>query len=326
MEKFDIVGIDFPCQDFVLNVDHLPTPNQGARVSASSWQGGGKVASGIVSSARQGAKCAIMGAVGDDIFGKFCYEDFKRHGIDVSSLIMRKDRYTQLNIVLSDKATMGRSILGGGRGTTERITFEELDLDKIRNAKYFFVAHLSDVVLQACEVAKEAGVKVFIDADNCKPGGEGLIENLHLIDVFVGSEFVYKNIYGDSTDYEANCKDIMAKGPSIAVFTFGEHGCRGYSEETGYFELPAFDVDATDTLGAGDVYHGGYVAALVDGKNAKEAARYASAVSAIKCTRIGGRSGIPTKEVVEKFLETGEIDYTEIDERVKFYERGIMNV
>ena len=81
-----------------------------------------------------------------------------------------------------------------------------------------------------------------------------------------------------------------------------------------------------DTLGAGDVYHGAYLAALIDGKDAKEAARYASGVSAIKCTRIGGRSGIPTKEVVEKFLATGEIDYTEIDQRVKFYERGIIHV
>ena len=55
----------------------------------------------------------------------------------------------------------------------------------------------------------------------------------------------------------------------------------------------------------------------------KDAARFASGVAAIKCTRIGGRAGIPNWEVTDNFLETGEIDYREIDERVKKYGRGI---
>ena len=53
-------------------------------------------------------------------------------------------------------------------------------------------------------------------------------------------------------------------------------------------------------------------------------AKYATGVSAIKCTRQGGRPGIPTLEVLMKFLETGEIDYTEIDERVARTKRGAM--
>lgn len=57
-----------------------------------------------------------------------------------------------------------------------------------------------------------------------------------------------------------------------------------------------------------------------------ECARAASAVSAIKCTRIGGRAGIPNSETLQKFLDTGEIDYTEIDERVNFYRRGLEHV
>lgn len=78
-----------------------------------------------------------------------------------------------------------------------------------------------------------------------------------------------------------------------------------------------------DTVGAGDVFHGAFLAAIVKGLSPKDAARFASGVAAIKCTRIGGRAGIPNWEVTDNFLETGEIDYREIDERVKKYGRGI---
>ena len=74
---------------------------------------------------------------------------------------------------------------------------------------------------------------------------------------------------------------------------------------------------------AGDVFHGAFLAAIVKGLSPKDAARFASGVAAIKCTRIGGRAGIPNWEETDNFLETGEIDYREIDERVKKYGRGI---
>ena len=68
------------------------------------------------------------------------------------------------------------------------------------------------------------------------------------------------------------------------MFTFGEKGCVGYSKE-GFFVLPAFSVDVVDTVGAGDVFHGAFLAQLLKGQSVMECARAASAVSAIKCTK-----------------------------------------
>ena len=82
-------------------------------------------------------------------------------------------------------------------------------------------------------------------------------------------------------------------------------------------------MDVQDTVGAGDVFHGAYAVGLLRGLSPKEAARLATGVSCIKCTRIGGRAGIPDWETVQKFLGTGEIDYTEIDQRVEFYGRKL---
>ena len=57
-----------------------------------------------------------------------------------------------------------------------------------------------------------------------------------------------------------------------------------------------------DTLGAGDAFHGGFVAALAEGKNEIEAMRFGSAVAGIKCSRMGGGAGMPTRAEVEGFF------------------------
>ncbi len=314
MKKYEVAGIDTPCVDLAVNVDALPKPNKGTAINQLSWQGGGKVASGMVASARLGAKCAILAAVGSDDYGQFCIKDFERHGIDVSGSKVREGKTTSLSIVLSDKETNGRSIVFH-RGTTDSLTEDELDNEILENCQWFFVARLAGSALEATRRAKAAGAKVIIDADSYS---EDTMKNIGLVDAFVGSEFFYNGLFQDD-HYEENCKKVCAMGPSIVVFTLGAKGCVGYSEEGGFFELPSFDIVVQDTVGAGDVFHGAYVVGLVRGLSAKEAARLATGVSCIKCTRIGGRAGIPDWDTVQKYIQTGEIDYTEIDKRVEFY-------
>ena len=123
-------------------------------------------------------------------------------------------------------------------------------------------------------------------------------------------------------DYENNLRSIQKQGPDIVIATFGEHGSKGvYGDK--YFEQPAFNVDVCDTTGAGDVFHGAFDYYYLKGKSVEDCALYASAVSAIKCTCPGGRSGIATAATVEKFIKTGVIEYGDITERVKHYENGI---
>lgn len=189
----------------------------------------------------------------------------------------------------------------------------------ISNSSYFYMANLDSVTKKAAQMAKQKGSKIFMDADSYT---DELLDAISWIDIFIGSEFVYEKMLEAGKSVKENCEYLYNKGPEIVIFTFGEKGCAGISKE-GFFEIPAFDVDVKDTVGAGDVFHGAFLAAIVKGLSPKDAARFASGVAAIKCTRIGGRAGIPNWEVTDNFLETGEIDYREIDERVKKYGRGI---
>lgn len=116
---------------------------------------------------------------------------------------------------------------------------------------------------------------------------------------------------------------FIIKDSYYDIFTLGPKGCVGYSPEDGYFEVPSFQMPVVDTVGAGDVFHGAYVVGLLRGLLPKEAARLATGASCIKCTRIGGRAGIPDWDTVQKYLQTGEIDYAEINQRVEFYGRKL---
>ena len=318
----DIIGIESPCLDFALNLDKLPTPNGGARLNDYTWQGGGKISTGIIAAARLGAKCMQIGTIGDDVFGRAVYADFVRHGVDVSRMRVVQGSTTSLSVVMSDLETRGRSIMFKP-GTTPRVREDvDLDLNIVREAKFFFLAHLSGVNVRAARIARESNVRVLMDADHPHPG---MLENIELIDDFIASEFVYNALYPGSAEYKKNCADILAKGPRIVVFTLGSKGCVGM-DRNGFFELPAYDVPVVDTLGAGDVFHGAFLAGLLRGWDAKQTADFSNAVSSIKCTRAGGRAGIPDYDTVIRFMETGEIDYTEIDKRVEFYRRGLEHI
>ena len=316
---FDIIGIESPCMDFALNLDKLPTSNRGARLGDYTWQGGGKVSTGIIAAARLGAKCLQIGTIGDDVFGRAIYADIVRHGIDISRMRIVCGCTTSLSVVMSDLETRGRSIMHKA-GTTPSIREDpNIDLEIIRDTKFFFLSRLEGINLRAAQFARACGVRVLMDANNLHPG---LVENIGFIDDFIASEFVYEALFSGSADYRNNCAQMLAKGPRTVVFTLGSKGCVGM-DENGFFELPAYDVPATDTLGAGDVFHGAFLAGLLRGWDAKRTADFSNAVSAIKCTRAGGRAGIPDYDTVIRFMETGKIDYDDIDRRVEYYRRGL---
>lgn len=320
LKMFDVVGIDLSCVDLNVVINRYPEAGRGESVRQMSWQGGGKVATGMAACSRLGAKCAMMGRVGDDIFGNFILNDLVLHGVDVSAMKTVKNGESPLSIVMSDIESGSRTIFFNP-GNASDYSLADADLTTLRSAKYFFISRGGGATEEAVNIAREAGVKIFIDADG---HSDEIVKMLPKIDVFVGSEFFYDKMFNNG-DYEKNCREIMEAGPEIVVFTFGDRGCAGVGRD-GYFKLPAFKIDTVDTVGAGDVYHGAFLAGLLRGYSAEETARFASGAAAIKCTRIGGRAGIPDIDTLLNFLAGKGIDYTEIDKRVEFYKRGLENV
>jgi sulfofructose kinase len=310
----DVVGIGYPCIDFLINIDRMPESNGATLLREYSWQGGGKVPTALAALGRLGVHSGLIGAVGGDTFSRFCVEDLERHCVDTSRMKVDPEGTTSLSIPISETEKRTRSFIFNF-GTCRKLAPADLDEAYIAQARLLHLADVDPVSLAGAAFARAHGAKVVIDADYHR--GRYPAEAFRLLDVVVGSEDFY-NAHFPEGSREENCKAMLAMGPEAVVFTFGERGCVGMDAE-GYFELPAYKVEAADTTGAGDVFHGAYLYGMLQGWGAAETARFASAVAAIKCTRIGGRAAMPDLKTTMRFMRDGTIDYEEIDRRVAFY-------
>ena len=320
MKKYDLIGFGDPFLDLVVKLNKLPQSNQNCQIKEYAFQGGGNVPTAIVAASRLGLKTALIGCVGNDLFGKMGLADLEYNGVDVSHMSVQDGKKSNFCICVSESEVNGKEFISKP-GDFLNIGEDELNEEFFRSTKMMHVALITPAVARACDIVRASGGKISTDANYYRPYTYDYYDK---IDIFIGSETYYQSFCKDKglspDEYEKNMKALQGFGPEIVIFTFGEQGCKGVYGDC-YFEQPAFKVDTVDTTGAGDVFHGAFDCFYLQGYSVEECARRASAVSAIKCTRPGGRSGIPTSDILNKFIETGKIDYSEIDERVAHYKK-----
>jgi sulfofructose kinase len=295
---FDVVGVGSACIDLVVQVPRLPVSDEGLQIQEYTMQGGGKVATALVAAARLGLRAAFSGPVGGDAFGQQILAEFTSEGVDTAGLLVQRDRASAFSTVLADVSTGTRSILWSP-GTVTEIALTASDLRRIESARYLLVSEPSPTALQAATHASAHGVPVVCDADYYSPEINRL---LPLVDICIASaHFVRAFAPGRSPE------EALDPFPSpTALITLGKDGVVGRGPD-GPFRIPAFQVPVVDTTGAGDVFHGAFIAGLVHGYGLAHTARYASAVAAMKCTALGGRRGIPTHQDALEFLARQKI-------------------
>ena len=321
----NVAGIGTPYFDQLLSIDVLPVTDNGARTLESSWQYGGKVPTALVALARLGYTASIHANVGG-IFGKCIRRDFERHGIDCSHLVDIPGTQSGAVVCLAEKSTGGRSFLGIKHPVNvPNMTVDELDKVALLQADWLLISDLDKPSAQAAQWFKEAGKPVVIDADYMSHDS---VDKLTLVDHFIASEYTYKHLTGgngqdtDCETHEKNLKIMRAwqkNERAVTVATLGANGVIGIDEDGKFFKMPAYKVNVVDTTGAGDVFHGAYIAGRLKGLDAVNACQFAQAVSAVKCTKLGGRAAIPNQEQVKEFMATGRCDFPELDERAAYY-------
>ena len=157
-------------------------------------------------------------------------------------------------------------------------------------------ARWPDATRQALELAQTAGIPGVVDVDRLPTDPDLLTTASHL----VFSEAALIELTG-TTDLDAGLRQAAGRfGGHISV-TSGERGVK-WLEDGSVHHLPAFEVDAVDTTGAGDVFHGAFALALAEGSTERDAFEFGAATAAVKCSRLGARSGIPRRSDVEEFL------------------------
>jgi sugar/nucleoside kinase (ribokinase family) len=192
------------------------------------------------------------------------------------------------------------------------VTFRDPELWKVRLPDTNTLLEDCDAILtesrcaafctNLCAEATRRGIPVIVDVDRAMSLREGLLTaSSHL----VFSSEPLQETAGIADDGEA-LKKIANLTPSFLAGTRGAQGTIWLDEHHHLQQTPAFPVHTVDTLGAGDVFHGGFALAITEGQDLRSALKFASAAAALKCTRFGGAFAAPQRAEVEALLSQAQ--------------------
>jgi len=292
-----VTGIGQCSLDYLALVDFYPEVDTKKEVLQWEEQGGGPVATALVSLTRLGIRCRFYGIIGDDIAGEKIRQSLIDEHIDVKILLKRNRTSSQVAFIVIENS--GKRTIFWKRPSGDELRPEELGADFLKHSVFLLLDGLmKDSSLYAAKKAKSMKIPVMLDAGRMR---EGMLDIATFCDYVVASEEFARDL-GWSENPEIFRKKLKKLRLNIVTITLGDRGSITFLKDK-YFYIPAFRVETVDTTGAGDVFHGGYIFGALQGWNIMHTVRFASACAAMKCTKIGGRAGIPGLDEVLIFLE-----------------------
>lgn len=289
--------------DEVFQVERFPRPE--AKTSALGFfaVNGGCAANAAVAVARLGGRAALAGPLGgpagEDSNGDRVLAALAREDVDCAGCRRIAGLSTPLSAIFID-----------ARGERIIVTHRDRRLDEARPVDVDHLVASADAVLAdnrfpefvrpICAAARARDISVVLDVDGPTPMDDDLFR--------IATHVVFSSDgLGATTgldDPGAALERIAATTPSFLAVTRGPQDVL-WREEGRLRTSSVFAVDAVDTLGAGDVFHGAFVLALAEGKDEAAAMRFAAAAAGLKCTRLGGSMAAPRRAEVEALLATG---------------------
>jgi len=291
----DVVGLGLNAMDTICVVPRFPRPNTKTHLREVRVEPGGQVATALATCTRLGLRARYIGSVGTDDWGKAQLASLRAENLDLHVREV-EDAGSQVAIILLEEGVGERTILWR-RDPRLNYPVEDLRREMIHGAR---ILHLdgcdSAAALQAARWAKEAGMPVVIDIDEVYD--ESTHELLRMVDYLIASSDFAEDPRELADRYR--CPVIgITRGADGAVFVN-----RGQ-----LMKSTAFKVPVADTTGAGDVFHGAFIYALLQNWPLEDVIRFAHAVAGMKCMHIGARRGIPTISEVRAFLKMHAPDW-----------------
>lgn len=294
-----IVGIGANVYDTLITTPFYPVEDTKLRASGVKECGGGPCGTGLVAAAKLGASAAYIGALAKDSGGEFLLADMKRFGMstDFVDMVEGKSSFSSY-IVLSEESASRTCVFN--KENLPDFELDEKKADAIRTAQVLMVdGNELENAVKGAKIARDSGCKVLYDAGGLYKNVEKL---LPYADILIPSEEFALGHTGKTTAEDA-AKCLFDKySPEVVVITQGVKGGIIYDGKD-IKSYPSFKVDAVDSNGAGDVFHGAFAFSVSMGYNYYKSCVFSSAVSALKCTKLGARDGVPSFDETIKFLK-----------------------
>lgn len=294
-----ITGFGIACIDYIVVA---PQTDAGGRSDAVDFtiQGGGLTGNSIVAASRLGASAAFIGRLGDDDIGDQVVSGLLSEGVDVSRVVRVPGAASLVSVVVVDSKTAERTIYSRLETNIE-CSADLIDIEPVRAAGAVLLdPHWKEGAMRVAAAANAAGVPVVCDANNPVRHSD----LLSLCDYPILSRSSALRLTSGQDVREA-LRALLGLGARAAVITCGADGAF-YAGPDDEGHVPAFSVDAVDTTGAGDAFHGAFAFAVAQGWSVYESVVFASGVAAISCKRLGGRAGLPGfKEAIDFISSRG---------------------
>jgi ribokinase len=302
--RVDAVGIGVAVRDISVVLDRFPAPDEKLQAKDLYESGGGPVPTALVTLSRFGHPVAFAGVVGNNTAGRFIVESLRKENVETSGVVIRDEFQSPTSVILVEN---GRRTIFECWQYDLPVTLEELEEKNVPfdSCRFLLVdARAPEVQIEAARKVRRAGGRVVLD---CGHPRKGVDELLTVTDLAILSYTYPQTLHGDGYDPAGFLKELSSRLPKdglqIAGLTLGPNGCAIFSPDSSFLRIPGHRVQALDSTGAGDVFHGAFVHAFMDGKSLESAARFANAAAAMKCTGMTGRSPLPPEWRIWQLVE-----------------------
>jgi len=297
MENKKILVIGSSNTDMTVITDRLPVPGETVLGGRFAMGPGGKGANQAVAAQRLGGNTSFICKVGKDIFGENAVRHYRNEGLDTTG-VMISEQPSGVALISVDKKAENCIVVASGANAD----ITEADIEANRKAieeASILLLQLEipvEAVVKAAKIGHEAGVYVIL---NPAPACDLPEEIYRYLSLIIPNQTEIALMTGiEARDEEGAAKAVEAlrdKGVKDVIVTMGSKGSMVYHEGKATF-VPSQKVNAVDTTAAGDTYCGGLCVALSEDKDIIEAARFATAASALTVQKQGAQESIPYRK------------------------------
>lgn len=253
-------------------------------------------ANAAVAAQRLGAHASYWGRVGTDLVGDQVISLMQREGVDASCIHRVPNSATKANAVLIDGRGERLVIRAPTLGYPDDASW--LPLERVQTADAVHAdSRWPGGTLAIFDAAARFGKPAIFDGDS--GDNEPMLQCSRAATHPVFGETLFQQL--GLGDVPEGLPRLFGGRNRICGVTCGDKGFFWFDGQT-LQHTPTPKVSVIDTLGAGDTFHGAYALAIAEGQGLEAAARFASATAALKCTRFGGREGMPSRAEVNAFL------------------------
>lgn len=286
--------------DLVARTHAIPLAGQTVTGTGFETTPGGKGANQAVAVARLGYPVKMVGKVGEDVFGQALLDNLAHADVGVWAVERVDGPSGVAPILVADSGENSIVVVPGANGKVDR-EYVDNNAELIRGAGMVLLqleipmATIERVV----EICAEANVPVMLDP---APAASLPETAWSCVAWLTPNETEAAFYVGAALTVEETAKQLLAKGARGTVLKRGAEGVFISDGGRDAQWVKPFEVEAVDTVGAGDCFNGAFAVALMEGKGPIAAARFASAAAAISVTRRGAQASMPTREEVNAFL------------------------